>query len=97
MSKPFEASWIRQYLPSTPFQFEGCIYLFDFAEFFPSHRHGHQEDAHEMLTLLLSALDPPLANKNGASLGSTNKDKFSMVPSSPIEQIFGGNLRNQSK
>lgn len=57
---------------------------------FPHHRNGVQEDAHEMLTLLLGALEP-LQQKttiNGIKTGFH-------VPSTPIEQIFGGNLRNE--
>ena len=39
------------------------------AEFFPLHTNGVQEDAHEMLTLLLDAMDPPVGS-NGAAAGN---------------------------
>uniref|UniRef100_A0A914LJV5 Ubiquitin carboxyl-terminal hydrolase 36 n=2 Tax=Meloidogyne incognita TaxID=6306 RepID=A0A914LJV5_MELIC len=57
---------------------------------FPHHRHGCQEDAHEMLTLLLGALEivPPRTTLNGLKVHGVS-------PSTPIEQIFGGNMRNQ--
>jgi ubiquitin carboxyl-terminal hydrolase 36/42 len=58
---------------------------------FPSHYEGHQEDAHELLTLLLGALDPlPPKQPNGMP-------KLPNRTSTPIEQIFGGTLRNQVK
>lgn len=48
-----------------------------------------QEDAHEMLTLLLGALEisPPKSSLNGLKV-------YGPSLSTPIEQIFGGNLRN---
>lgn len=42
-----------------------------------------------MLTLLLSALEPTLPKKQHFN------SKMSTPSSTPIEQIFGGNLRNQ--
>uniref|UniRef100_A0A1I7WPV6 Ubiquitin carboxyl-terminal hydrolase 36 n=1 Tax=Heterorhabditis bacteriophora TaxID=37862 RepID=A0A1I7WPV6_HETBA len=61
-------------------------------EIFPSHIHGMQEDAHELLSLLLDAVDPPVGyNKQNGALPSGVSSK----PSTPIEQIFGGTLRNQ--
>uniref|UniRef100_A0A915EL01 Ubiquitin carboxyl-terminal hydrolase 36 n=1 Tax=Ditylenchus dipsaci TaxID=166011 RepID=A0A915EL01_9BILA len=71
-ARPFEALWIQKFL----------------TKIFPAHRRGYQEDAHEMLTLLLGALEPPISKANGAM-------KIQPTSSSPIEQIFGGSLRNQ--
>ena len=63
-----------------------------FKEIFPQHRNGVQEDAHEMLTLLLGALElgPPKPTLNGLKVHGPSL-------STPIEQIFGGNMRNQGK
>ncbi|GMT03478.1 hypothetical protein PENTCL1PPCAC_25652 [Pristionchus entomophagus] len=60
---------------------------------FPSHSFGMQEDAHELLSLLLDAIDPP----PGWNRDNTNKElpTNKLKPSTPIEQIFGGTLRNQ--
>jgi hypothetical protein len=41
-----------------------------------------------MLTLLLSALEPNLPKPNGLKVDGG-------IPATPIEQIFGGNLRNE--
>lgn len=69
------------------------IKLLNFQGIFPAHRVGVQEDAHEMLTLLLNALEPSFPkssqqNGNGVKVGGG-------IPATPIEQIFGGNLRNE--
>lgn len=74
---PMETRWIGQHLK----------------RIFPSHSFGMQEDAHELLSLLLDAIDPPPGwnRENGNKELPTNKLK----PSTPIEQIFGGTLRNQ--
>jgi len=54
---------------------------------FPSHEDGMQEDAHEMLILLLGALDPPLPKPlDGRELSLAEK-------STPIQQIFGGTTK----
>ncbi|PAV68789.1 hypothetical protein WR25_20969 isoform A [Diploscapter pachys] len=73
---------------------------------FPNHIQGMQEDAHELLTLLLDALEPPppsaqkQAIQNGYTNGNSNgaqslPNGLSSKPSTAIEQIFGGTLRNQ--
>ncbi|KAL7069806.1 hypothetical protein ACQ4LE_010900 [Meloidogyne hapla] len=71
---PLNTNWIQPFL----------------RKIFPHHRHGCQEDAHEMLTLLLGALEigPPKPTLNGLKVNG-------LSPSTPIEQIFGGNMRNQ--
>lgn len=70
---PFEPKWIKSFLP----------------RIFPHHRFGSQEDAHEMLTLLLGALEPlPPKQINGVQ-------KLNPTAQSPIEQIFGGTLKNE--
>uniref|UniRef100_A0A914SIP5 Uncharacterized protein n=1 Tax=Parascaris equorum TaxID=6256 RepID=A0A914SIP5_PAREQ len=60
-SGPFKAQWIQPYLK----------------KIFPSHRPGYQEDAHELLTLILDALDsnPPAAAKqqNGPPTNTSNQ------------------------
>jgi len=54
---------------------------------FPSHEDGMQEDAHEMLILLLDALDRPLPKPlDGRELSLAEK-------STPIQQIFGGTIK----
>ncbi|KAH7694753.1 ubiquitin carboxyl-terminal hydrolase, partial [Aphelenchoides avenae] len=62
---------------------------------FPRHQNGQQEDAHEMLTLLLDALDSaspkPAKDINGNLAGSGDE------PSTPTQQIFGGVLRNKGQ
>ncbi|GMT34826.1 hypothetical protein PFISCL1PPCAC_26123 [Pristionchus fissidentatus] len=77
MQVPMETRWIGSHL----------------RRIFPSHSFGMQEDAHELLSLLLDAIDPPPGwnRENGNKELPTNKLK----PSTPIEQIFGGTLRNQ--
>uniref|UniRef100_F1KWJ3 Ubiquitin carboxyl-terminal hydrolase 36 n=1 Tax=Ascaris suum TaxID=6253 RepID=F1KWJ3_ASCSU len=79
-SGPFKAQWIQPYLK----------------KIFPSHRPGYQEDAHELLTLILDALDPtpPAAAKqhNGPATNAPNQEPSA---STPMEQLFGGALRNE--
>uniref|UniRef100_A0A914GTW0 Ubiquitin carboxyl-terminal hydrolase 36 n=1 Tax=Globodera rostochiensis TaxID=31243 RepID=A0A914GTW0_GLORO len=58
---------------------------------FPHHRSGTQEDAHEMLTLLLGALEPFPPRKSNLKIHGTQGPG----PSTSIEQIFGGSLRNR--
>lgn len=60
---------------------------------FPAHISGYQEDAHELFNLLLDALDPPASTKQTNSL--SHSSMLDTRPSTPIEQIFGGTLRNQ--
>ncbi|GMR32941.1 hypothetical protein PMAYCL1PPCAC_03136, partial [Pristionchus mayeri] len=76
-SGPMDTRWIASHLK----------------RIFPSHAFGMQEDAHELLSLLLDAIDPPPGwnREQGNKELPTNKLK----PSTPIEQIFGGTLRNQ--
>ena len=42
--------------------FVGCELFLWIAGIFPCHVHGMQEDAHELLALLLDAIDPPPGN-----------------------------------
>jgi hypothetical protein len=65
---------------------------------FPRHIGGRQEDAHEMLALLLDALDPPLPKVKSA--GGAKKEVLpepTELPSTPIQQILGGTLRNKGE
>ncbi|VDM43964.1 unnamed protein product [Toxocara canis] len=83
---PFRANWIQPYLK----------------KIFPTHMPGYQEDAHELLTLILDALDPtpPASAKQNAPSASTS-NQFRCVhlreqcSSTPMEQMFGGALRNE--
>uniref|UniRef100_A0A0M3K324 Ubiquitin carboxyl-terminal hydrolase 36 n=1 Tax=Anisakis simplex TaxID=6269 RepID=A0A0M3K324_ANISI len=102
-SGPFKAQWIQPYL----------------RKIFPSHKPGYQEDAHELLSLILDALDPAppasLKQTNGTSSTTPNQFRFEYMivfsivlflfsavccpeelrPSTPMEQMFGGALRNE--
>uniref|UniRef100_A0A0M3I0Z7 Ubiquitin carboxyl-terminal hydrolase 36 n=1 Tax=Ascaris lumbricoides TaxID=6252 RepID=A0A0M3I0Z7_ASCLU len=66
-SGPFKAQWIQPYLK----------------KIFPSHRPGYQEDAHELLTLILDALDPtpPAAAKqhNGPATNAPNQFRLCIL------------------
>ncbi|KAF8386023.1 hypothetical protein PRIPAC_75165 [Pristionchus pacificus] len=74
---PMETRWIGQHL----------------RRIFPSHSFGMQEDAHELLSLLLDAIDPPPGWNREA--GNKELPTNKLKPSTPVEQIFGGTLRNQ--
>jgi hypothetical protein len=97
------------------------VYLLIHSEIFPTHRQGSQEDAHEMLTMLLDALEqlppntagkqqqvqiaarppsgPPPQPKQQRPLAVTSEgiDHQSLAPMpTPIEEVFGGRLKNES-
>ncbi|KHN86903.1 Ubiquitin carboxyl-terminal hydrolase 36 [Toxocara canis] len=78
---PFRANWIQPYLK----------------KIFPTHMPGYQEDAHELLTLILDALDPtpPASAKQNAPSASTSNQFREQCSSTPMEQMFGGALRNE--
>ncbi|KAL3104207.1 hypothetical protein niasHS_002234 [Heterodera schachtii] len=73
-TSPLHTNWINSHL----------------RKIFPHHRSGTQEDAHEMLTLLLGALEPFPSKKANLKIHGTQGPG----PSTSVEQIFGGSLRN---
>jgi len=55
---------------------------------FPDHEDGNQEDVHEMITLLLGALDPPLPKRQDG------KEHSLAEKSTPIQQIFAVTIKH---
>jgi hypothetical protein len=91
---PLNPDWIQPYLRSLSLQYEAfsmnCKHP-NSPEIFPQHRNGAQEDAHEMLILLLSALEPQQSKQTPYGLKNHQQTSQSTL----IEQIFGGSLRNK--